>query len=202
MMGMGEPLLNYNNVIRAMSMMMDDHGYNLSKYRVTLSTSGVVPVMYDLARDSECALAVSLHAPTDELRNELVPINKKYPLSQLMAACKAFFADEPRRKVTFEYTMLKDVNDSAELAHTLVKLIADVPCKVNLIPFNPFPFAKYVCSEQKKIKAFQNILVDAGINTMIRKTRGEDIDAACGQLVGNFTDRTRRSQEHRQKLCA
>jgi 23S rRNA (adenine2503-C2)-methyltransferase len=201
MMGMGEPLLNYENVVRAMDIMMDDHGYNLSKYRVTLSTSGVVPTMYDLAKDSNCALAVSLHAPNDTLRNELVPINKKYPLAILMAACRDFFKDEPRRKVTFEYTMLNGINDSVECAKQLIALVADVPCKINLIPFNPFPYTKYTCSSRNAIRRFQELLVNAGINTMVRKTRGDDIAAACGQLAGNFTDRTSRSREHRQRLA-
>lgn len=195
MMGMGEPLLNYDNVIRAMDIMMDDHAYGLSKYRVTLSTSGVVPKMYDLARDSECSLAVSLHAPNDEIRTEIVPINKKYPISELMTACKAFFADKTgSRKVTFEYTMLKDVNDSLECARQLAELVADIPAKVNLIPFNPFPRSRYECSSRNQIMRFQKILTDAGINTIVRRTRGQDIDAACGQLVGDFIDRTKRSE--------
>ena len=198
MMGMGEPLLNYDNVLRAMNIMMDDHAYGLSKYRVTLSTSGVVPKMYELSRDSHCALAVSLHAANDKLRNELVPINKKYPLAILMDACRSFFAKEPRRKVTFEYTMLNRVNDSLDDAKQLVRLLADVPCKINLIPFNPFPNSQYQCTPWEKIKVFRNILTSAGLNTMIRKTRGDDINAACGQLVGEFTDRTRRSQQHRR----
>ncbi|MSP53427.1 MAG: 23S rRNA (adenine(2503)-C(2))-methyltransferase RlmN [Gammaproteobacteria bacterium] len=199
MMGMGEPLLNYDPVIRAMSIMMSDHGYNLSKYRVTLSTSGVVPKMYDLAKDSECALAVSLHAARDELRNELVPINKKYPIKELIAACKMFFADQPRRKITFEYTMLKGVNDTMLDAKQMAVLLKGVPAKVNLIPFNPFPDTKYECSERDHIVRFKNILVNAGINTQIRKTRGDDINAACGQLVGNFVDRTMRSKRILEK---
>lgn len=194
MMGMGEPLLNYDSVVAAMDIMMDDNAYGLSKYRVTLSTSGVVPKMLELANDSLCSLAVSLHAANDELRTTLVPINKKYPLEVLMSACKVFFAKEPKRKVTFEYTMIKETNDSVEQAHQLVKLLSDVPCKINLIPFNPFPLSSYECSSRNAIMRFQKILVDAGFNAMIRKTRGQDIDAACGQLMGDFVDRTRRSK--------
>lgn len=194
MMGMGEPLLNYGPVVSAMDIMMDDKAYGLSKYRVTLSTSGVVPKMLELSKESKCALAVSLHAPTDELRTELVPINKKYPLKVLMQACKDFFANEPRRKVTFEYTMINGVNDSKECAQQLTVLLKNVPCKINLIPFNPFDKSDYTCTPWKKIMSFQKILVNAGFNTLVRKTRGQDIDAACGQLMGNFTDRTRRSK--------
>ncbi len=200
MMGMGEPLLNYDKVLPAMNIMMDDYAYGLSKYRVTLSTSGLVPKMLQLAEESECSLAVSLHAPNDTLRNELVPINKKYPLKELMGACQEFFGKDSRRKVTFEYTMLRDVNDTAAHATQLIKLLANMPCKVNLIPFNPFPNTKYQCSERETILKFQNALQKAGLNVTIRKTRGEDIDAACGQLAGEFQDRTSRSREHRVKL--
>lgn len=195
MMGMGEPLLNYDNVVRAMNIMMDDNAYGLSKYRVTLSTSGVVPEMKRLAKDSTCALAVSLHAPNDELRTRLVPINKKYPIKILLDTCKEFFADEPKRKVTFEYTMIDGVNDSLECAHQLVKTLKNIPCKINLIPFNPFAKSSYRCSPWQQIMDFQKVLVDAGFNTLVRKTRGQDIDAACGQLMGDFTDRTRRSKD-------
>lgn len=201
MMGMGEPLMNYDNVVSAMDMMMDDKAYGLSKYRVTLSTSGVVPKMYDLSRDSTCSLAVSLHAPNDELRTELVPINKKYPIKVLMQACREFFAKEPRRVVTFEYTLIDGVNDSLDCAHQLKELLRDVPCKINLIPFNPFEKSNYKCSSRNKMMAFQKVLVDAGYNTMMRKTRGQDIDAACGQLMGKFTDRTRRSEMVNKKLA-
>lgn len=186
MMGMGEPLLNYDNVLKAMNLMMDDHAYGLSKYRVTLSTSGIVPKMYELANDSHCSLAVSLHAADDNLRTQLVPINKKYPLTTLMAACKNFFAKEPRRKVTFEYTMLDGVNDSIVDAKQLIKLLQPIPCKLNLIPFNPFAQSHYQCTPWEKIISFKNILADAGLNTIVRKTRGDDINAACGQLVGKF----------------
>lgn len=199
MMGMGEPLLNFDNVVSAMNIMMDDFGYGLSKRRVTLSTSGVLPDLERLREASPVALAVSLHAPNDTLRNELVPINKKYPLAQLMALCKRYFKDEPRRKVTFEYVMLKDVNDQPEHAAQLVKLLSDVPSKVNLIPFNPFPLTQYQRSPQKTIDAFRDYLIAHGINTITRKTRGDDIDAACGQLAGEVQDRTSRSQRW-QKL--
>tara|TARA_R110000868_G_scaffold362686_1_gene624876 strand:+ start:17768 stop:18895 length:1128 start_codon:yes stop_codon:yes gene_type:complete len=194
MMGMGEPLLNYDKVLPAMNIMMDDFGYGLSKYRVTLSTSGVVPTMHELAKDSECSLAVSLHAANDELRNELVPINKKYPLEKLMGACRAFFTTQARRKVTFEYTMLNGINDQTKHAKQLINLLAGMPCKINLIPFNPFPNTDYICSDRDVIVKFRDKLIAAGFNAIIRKTRGEDIDAACGQLAGDFTDRTSRSK--------
>lgn len=199
MMGMGEPLLNFDNVVSAMNIMMDDFAYGLSKRRVTLSTSGVLPDLERLREASPVALAVSLHAPNDELRNELVPINKKYPLAQLMALCKKYFKDEPRRKVTFEYVMLKGVNDQPEHATQLIKLLRHVPSKVNLIPFNPFPMAQYERSSQEAIDAFRDKLIAHGINTITRKTRGDDIDAACGQLAGEVKDRTSRSQRW-QKL--
>jgi 23S rRNA (adenine2503-C2)-methyltransferase len=199
MMGMGEPLLNFDNVVSAMDIMMDDFAYGLSKRRVTLSTSGVLPDLERLREVSPVALAVSLHAPNDELRNELVPINKKYPLSQLMALCKIYFKDEPRRKVTFEYVMLKGINDQPEHASQLIKLLQDVPAKVNLIPFNPFPMTQYQRSSKEAIDAFRDKLIAHGINTITRKTRGDDIDAACGQLAGEVKDRTSRSQRW-QKL--
>ncbi|MBN9229744.1 MAG: 23S rRNA (adenine(2503)-C(2))-methyltransferase RlmN [Legionella sp.] len=199
MMGMGEPLLNFDNVVSAMNIMMDDFAYGLSKRRVTLSTSGVLPDLERLRQVSPVALAVSLHAPNDDLRNELVPINKKYPLKQLMALCKIYFKDEPRRKVTFEYVMLKGVNDQPEHADQLIKLLHDVPAKVNLIPFNPFPMTQYQRSSQQAIDAFRDKLIAHGINTITRKTRGDDIDAACGQLAGEVQDRTSRSQRW-QKL--
>lgn len=199
MMGMGEPLLNFDNVVSAMNIMMDDFAYGLSKRRVTLSTSGVLPDLERLKMVSPVALAVSLHAPNDELRNQLVPINKKYPLAQLMALCKHYFKDEPRRKVTFEYVMLKGVNDQPEHANQLIKLLHDIPAKVNLIPFNPFPLTQYQRSSQKTIDAFRDKLMSCGINTITRKTRGDDIDAACGQLAGEVKDKTSRSQRW-QKL--
>lgn len=199
MMGMGEPLLNFDNVVSAMNIMMDDFAYGLSKRRVTLSTSGVLPDLERLREVSPVALAVSLHAPNDDLRNELVPINKKYPLKQLMALCKTYFKDEPRRKVTFEYVMLKGVNDQKEHALQLIKLLKNVPAKVNLIPFNPFPMTQYERSPQESIDVFRDLLISHGINTITRKTRGDDIDAACGQLAGEVKDRTSRSSRW-QKL--
>jgi len=196
MMGMGEPLLNYANVLMAMELMMDDNAYGLSKYRVTLSTSGVLPALEQLSKDSEVALAVSLHAATDELRNQLVPINKKYPLDQLMSLCRDYFPAGSKRHITFEYVMLENINDSALQAHQLVKLLRryNVPAKVNLIPFNPFPQAHYKRSSPEQIDVFRNILAAAGYITITRKTRGDDVDAACGQLVGEFQDRTSRSE--------
>ncbi|MDF1795742.1 MAG: 23S rRNA (adenine(2503)-C(2))-methyltransferase RlmN [Coxiellaceae bacterium] len=192
MMGMGEPLLNYQPVLHSMQLMMDDLAYGLSKYRVTLSTSGVIPAMKQLQQDSICALAVSLHAPNDELRNQLVPINKKYPLKQLMQICREYYGSESKRKVTFEYVMLDGINDTIEHAKQLAKLVANVPCKMNLIPFNPFDQANYKRSTDRAIKMFQQYLVSHGVDTWIRRTRGEDIDAACGQLAGDFKDRTGR----------
>lgn len=203
MMGMGEPLLNYKPVVSAMSLMLSDHAYGLSKRRVTLSTSGVVPKMYDLFNDIDVALAISLHASNDELRNELVPINKKYPLSELIAAAKAYVHDNnPRHKkhVTIEYVMLAGVNDSDEHAHQLVALLEGLPSKINLIPFNPFPHAPYDRSSNNRIHAFSNILNNAGFVCTIRQTRGDDIDAACGQLVGQVADRTRRSAKWQQSI--
>lgn len=203
MMGMGEPLLNYKPVVSSMSLMLDDHAFGMSKRRVTLSTSGVVPKMYDLAKDIDVALAISLHAPNDELRNELVPINKKYPLDQLMAAAKAYIYDEnPRHKkhVTIEYVMLAGVNDSDEHAKQLVNLLTGLPSKINLIPFNPFPHAPYGRSSNNRIHAFSNILNQAGFVCTIRQTRGDDIDAACGQLVGQVADRTRRSKKWQEAV--
>lgn len=194
MMGMGEPLLNYDNVVGAMAIMMSDYAYGLSKRRVTLSTSGLVPQMEKLKQDSPVALAVSLHAANDQLRNELVPVNKKFPLKDLMAVCRDYFEAEPRRKVTFEYVMLKGVNDSLEHAKELVALISDVPCKMNLIPFNPFPGSGYERSSLTQINRFRDYLMAKGVNTITRKTRGEDIDAACGQLAGKVNDRTKRSE--------
>ncbi len=192
-MGMGEPLLNFDNVVPAMSLMMDDLAYGLSKYRVTLSTSGLIPAMLRLKAESPAALAVSLHAPNDDLRNVLVPLNKKYPLDALMSVCSDYFSGHAKRVVTFEYVMLKGINDSPKHAKELLTLLRTVPCKVNLIPFNPFPLTEYVCSPMEDIKIFQQIVQTGGIHTTIRKTRGDDIDAACGQLVGNFKDRTKRN---------
>lgn len=203
MMGMGEPLLNYKPVVGSMELMLSDHAYGLSKRRVTLSTSGVVPKMYQLAQDIDVALAVSLHAPNDELRNELVPINKKYPLAELMAAARNYVFDaNPRHKkhVTIEYVMLDGVNDSDVHARQLVALLGDLPSKINLIPFNPFPHADYGKSSNNRIHAFSDILSQAGFVCTIRQTRGDDIDAACGQLVGQVADRTRRSEKWQQSI--
>lgn len=194
MMGMGEPLLNFDNVLAAMDIMMDDLAYGLSKYRVTLSTSGIVPAMYELAAKSSVSLAVSLHAPNDELRTKIVPINKKYPIAELMQACKDYYKHEPKRQVTMEYVMLDGINDSDACARQLVKVLRDVPAKVNLIPFNPFPNTSYKRSSLSRINAFRDILIKARINTVTRKTRGDDIDAACGQLVGDIKDRTSRKR--------
>lgn len=192
MMGMGEPLLNYQPVINAMHLMMHDLAYGLSKYRVTLSTSGVVLQMLQLKKDSVASLAVSLHAPTNELREQLVPINKKYPLEILMPACRDYFPKDAKRCIVFEYVMLKNINDSVTHAKQLIRLLDNMPCKINLIPFNPFPKTNYVCSDMKTILAFQDRLIKAGIKTWVRKTRGNDIDGACGQLAGDFQDRTGR----------
>jgi len=192
MMGMGEPLLNFDNVVAAMNLMMDDFSFGLSKRRVTISTSGVVPAMYRLTQVCDVSLAVSLHAVTDELRDQLVPINKKYPLKELIDACRDNAKIAPRRTITFEYVMLDGINDSLADAQELVKLLKTVPSKINLIPFNPFPNALYQCSSRSSIIRFKNYLNDAGIVTTVRKTRGEDIDAACGQLVGQVADKSRR----------
>jgi len=191
MMGMGEPLLNYDQVVPAMRLMLDDNAYGLSRRRVTLSTSGVVPMMDRLANDLPVALAVSLHASNDALRDMLVPLNKKYPLAELMAACRRYLEFAPRDFITFEYCMLDGVNDGVEHARELLKLVADVPCKFNLIPFNPFPESGLKRSNNEQIRRFAQVLMDAGIVTTIRKTRGDDIDAACGQLAGEVKDRTR-----------
>lgn len=203
MMGMGEPLLNYHPVVASMSLMLDDHAFGLSKRRITLSTSGIVPKMYDLAKDIDVALAISLHAPNDELRNELVPINKKYPLAELIKAAKAYVYDEnPRHKkhVTIEYVMLHGVNDSDKHAHELVALLKDLPSKINLIPFNPFAHAPYGRSSNNRIHAFSDILNNAGFVCTVRQTRGDDIDAACGQLVGQVADRTRRAKKWQESI--
>jgi len=192
MMGMGEPLLNFDNAVAAMNLMMDDFAYGLSKRRVTVSTSGVVPAMHRLADVCDVSMAVSLHAPNDTLRNQLVPINQKYPLSELMEACREYAKCGPRKHITFEYVMLAGINDSQEDAKTLAKLLKNVPSKINLIPFNPFPQSQYRCSDMATILKFRDILQNAGIVTTIRKTRGEDIDAACGQLVGQVQDKSRR----------
>ena len=197
MMGMGEPLLNFDNVVKAMALMMYDHAYGLSKRRVTLSTSGLVPEMEKLAKVSDVSLAVSLHAPNNTLRNELVPINKKYPLEVLMDVCKRYFQGQARRGVMMEYVMLRDINDTPKHAKELIRCLQDVPAKVNLIPFNPFPNTEYERSTAESIQQFYDIVKKAGIVVTIRKTRGSDIDSACGQLVGRVRDRTSRSRSQK-----
>ena len=199
MMGMGEPLLNFEPVVDAMSLMLEDQAYCLSKRRVTLSTSGVVPNLNELARVSDVALAVSLHAPNDELRNELVPINRRYPIAMLFDSIRNYLGNlNDSRSVTFEYTMLKGVNDSDELARELSTLAKTVRCKINLIPFNPFPGTRYEVSSRNRIYAFQRILLNDGHVVTVRKTRGHDIDAACGQLAGQVADKTKRSARYIQ----
>jgi 23S rRNA (adenine2503-C2)-methyltransferase len=211
MMGMGEPLANFDNVVRAMRIMLDDHAYGLSRRRVTLSTSGIVPAIDRLREECPVALAVSLHAPNDTLRDVLVPINRKYPLKKLLAACRRYVefasakpapegvkwqrAGAPRDFVTFESVMLDGVNDSIAQARELVQVTRDVPCKFNLIPFNPFPNSGFNRSPAQRVRAFQEVLIEAGLIATVRKTRGEDIDGACGQLAGRVRDRTRRSQK-------
>ena len=192
MMGMGEPLQNYGALVPALRVMLDDHGYGLSRRRVTVSTSGVVPMIERLRDDCPVALAVSLHAPADALRDDLVPLNRKYPIAELMQACREYLEAAPRDFITFEYCMLDGVNDSPEQAAELVRLLRRerVPCKMNLIPFNPFPASGLLRSPRERITAFAQVLQDAGIVTTIRKTRGDDIDAACGQLAGEVQDRT------------
>ncbi len=192
LMGMGEPLANYDSVVTALKVFLDDNAYGLSRRRVTLSTSGLVPAIDRLREDCPVALAVSLHAGNDALRDRLVPINRKYPLAQLLAASVRYLDRAPRDFVTFEYVMLEDVNDSVAQAQELATLVRDVPCKFNLIPWNPFPGAQFRTSPRSRILAFQKSLMEAGIVTTIRKTRGEDIDAACGQLAGRVQDRSRR----------
>lgn len=194
LMGMGEPLLNFDHVITAINIMLDDDGYGLSKRRVTVSTSGVIPALRRLKEVTDVSLAVSLHAPDDALRNELVPLNKKYPIKELLEACDAYIADTPRGKVTYEYVMLDGVNDSVKHAKQLVGLLQGHKAKVNLIPFNPFPQSSYKRSPQASIDRFRDILMAAGLVTITRKTRGDDIAGACGQLAGRVKDKTRRQQ--------
>ncbi|MEQ4574018.1 MAG: 23S rRNA (adenine(2503)-C(2))-methyltransferase RlmN [Gammaproteobacteria bacterium] len=209
MMGMGEPLMNFDNVVRAMSIMRDDLGYGLANKRVTLSTSGLVPMIDRLSAESDVSLAVSLHAPNDELRETLVPLNRKYPIAELMASCVRYLRSSHKREsVTFEYTLMKGINDQPEHARQLARLMrqfenavqAKDSAKVNLIPFNPFPGTRYERSGEAEIRAFQKILLDAQVLTMVRRTRGDDIDAACGQLKGQVMDRTRRQAEFRRSL--
>ncbi len=193
MMGMGEPLLNYEHSVAALRLMLDDHVYGLSRRRVTLSTSGIVPGIDRLREECPVALAVSLHAPNDKLRDQLVPINQKYPLKELLAACTRYLEKAPRDFITFEYVLLDGVNDSVAQARELVRLVADVPCKFNLIPFNPFPQSGYRCSNTNAIARFREVLMESGIVVTTRKTRGADIQAACGQLAGLVQDKTRRT---------
>jgi len=193
MMGMGEPLLNYDNTLCALRLMLDDHAYGLSRRRVTVSTSGIVPALDRLREACPVALAVSLHAPNDALRDKLVPINCKYPLKELLAACQRYLERAPRDFITFEYVMLEGVNDTAQHAHELVNLVRDIHCKFNLIPFNPFPNTHYKRSRPDVIRQFRDILVRAGIVATTRKTRGDDIAAACGQLAGQVQDKTKRT---------
>ena len=193
MMGMGEPLANFENTVTALRLMLDDNAYGLSRRRVTVSTSGLVPAMDRLGEECPVALAVSLHAPNDRLRDELVPINCKYPLRDLMSACQRYLEKAPRDFVTFEYVMLDGVNDSDTEAYELLELTRKVSCKFNLIPFNPFPGSPYQRSQAVRIKRFAEILIGAGVVTTTRKTRGDDIDAACGQLAGQVQDKTQRS---------
>ena len=198
MMGMGEPLANFDNVVAALSIMLDDHGYGLSRRRVTVSTSGMVPQMDRLKDVMPVALAVSLHASNDAVRDEIVPLNKKYPLKSLMAACQRYLVKAPRDFITFEYVMLDGINDKAQHARELIELVRDVPCKFNLIPFNPFPNSGYERSSNENIRVFRDILQQAGFVVTVRKTRGDDIDAACGQLAGQVQDKTRRQQKWQQ----
>jgi 23S rRNA (adenine2503-C2)-methyltransferase len=193
LMGMGEPLLNFDNTVAALKLMLDDDAYGLSRRRVTLSTAGIVPMIDRLRDECPVALAVSLHAPTDALRDKLMPINRKYPLAKLIAACKRYLERAPRDFVTFEYVMLNGVNDSDEHARQLIRLASQVPCKINLIPFNPFPGSGFVRSAREVIQRFNGTLNAAGVVTTTRKTRGDEIDAACGQLAGKIDDRTGRS---------
>jgi 23S rRNA (adenine2503-C2)-methyltransferase len=198
-MGMGEPLLNVDNVFAALRIMRDDCAYGLSKRRVTLSTSGVVPEIFRFSRECDASLAVSLHAPNDALRDEIVPINKKYPLEKLMKSCWDYIHVDKRRHVTIEYVMLDGVNDTPQHAKQLTKLLAGLPSKINLIPFNPFPHAPYQCSSDIAMAKFRDMLVKSGYVTTIRKTRGQDIDAACGQLAGKVQDRTRRQLRWKER---
>lgn len=202
MMGMGEPLLNFDNVVDAMNLMMHDNCYGISKRRVTLSTSGVVPQLDRLSQFTDACLAISLHAPNDELRNELVPINRKYPIAMLLASATRYIQAMPdsHRKITIEYTLIDQVNDRPHHAHELAELLRDVPVKINLIPFNPFNLSNYKRVSNNALRRFQDILIEAGYITTVRTTRGDDIDAACGQLAGTVNDITKRSERYRAKF--
>ncbi|HEY8940090.1 MAG TPA: 23S rRNA (adenine(2503)-C(2))-methyltransferase RlmN [Cellvibrio sp.] len=202
MMGMGEPLLNFDNVVDSMNLMMHDNAYGISKRRVTLSTSGVVPQLDRLSQFTDACLAISLHAPNDELRNELVPINRKYPIAMLLDSAKRYIEAMPdtHRKITIEYTLIDHVNDRPHHAHQLAELLRDVPVKINLIPFNPFNLSNYKRVSNNALRKFQDILMEAGYITTVRTTRGDDIDAACGQLAGQVNDITRRSERYRAQF--
>ena len=204
MMGMGEPLMNFNNVVDAMNLMMEDNAYGLSKRRVTLSTAGVVPALDQLAGVTDVSLAISLHAPNDELRNELVPINRKYNLKQFVESAKNYIEKMPdnRRKATVEYTLMDQVNDRSVHARELAVLLKDLPCKINLIPFNPFPGSDYKRVTNTALNRFRDILQGEGYTVTVRTTRGDDIAAACGQLAGEVNDRTKRQQRYKNKLAA
>jgi 23S rRNA (adenine2503-C2)-methyltransferase len=201
MMGMGEPLLNFDAVAPALSLMRNDLGFGFAAKRVTLSTAGLVPGIYRLRETIDVALAVSLHAPVDDVRTGLVPLNRKYPIAELMQACRDYVSEKHKRSVTFEYTLIDGVNDHPEHARKLVKLLRTVPSKLNLIPFNPFPGTGYRCSGQERISQFQDIVMRGGLIATVRKTRGEDIDAACGQLVAKVKDRTKRSERIRLQMA-
>ena len=193
MMGMGEPLANFDNVVTALDLMLDDHAYGLSRRRVTVSTSGLVPAIDRLRERCPVALAISLHAPNDALRDQLVPINKKYPIKGLLAACQRYLLAAPRDFITFEYVMLAGINDSIAHARELIALVHDTPCKFNLIPFNSFPGSDFKRSSAETVRVFRDVLMQAGLVTTVRKTRGDDIAAACGQLAGQVKDKTRRT---------
>ena len=199
MMGMGEPLANYKNVIAAMNLMRDDLAYGISWRRVTLSTSGMVPMIDKLREDCHVSLAVSLHAANDKLRSEIIPLNDKYPIKELLAACKRYVDGHQRRHITIEYVLLDGINDSTQDAKDLIRILKDLPTKVNLIPFNPFPGTDYRCSSRNVMMRFKQQLIDAGLVATIRKTRGDDIVAACGQLAGEVQDKTRRTQRLKQQ---
>ncbi len=203
LMGMGEPLLNFDAVLSAVDLMMDDLAFGISKRRVTVSTAGVVPAIYKLAEVTDVSLAISLHAPNDELRDQLVPLNRKYPISALLDACKHYVDGlGAKRSLTMEYTLIKGVNDQLAHAKELAALLKDVRCKINLIPFNPFPAAGFERPQPDSIRRFQTFLIDAGYSAMLRTTRGEDIEAACGQLVGQVSDRTRRQSRYLARVKA
>ena len=197
-MGMGEPLLNFDAVLTAVDIMMDDMAFGLSKRKITISTSGVVPAIEKLSQYTDCSLAISLHAPNDLIRDQLVPINRRYPIASLLTACRGYLDSlGPHRKLLFEYTLLRDVNDDLGHARELVNLLRGLPCKINLIPFNSFDYSGYQTPSRQRVLDFQSVLIEQGYTAMIRSTRGEDISAACGQLAGNVKDRTKRSGRYR-----